>query len=403
MIRVLKIILPIVILLLGAGALALLISHRKPVDRRPVERLPILIETVKVDRQAYQFSVSSEGTVEPVSDILLSTELEGRVEFIAPFLEDGGFFDKGEVLLRIDARDYELAVVQAQALVTQAQARLLMEETEADVSRREWQSMGQGKKPSPLVLREPQLAAAKANVESAIAALEKANLDLEKTQVRAPFNGRVWEKRVGIGQFVRRGDAVARLYAIDFAEVRLPLPLEKLALLDLPLDVRDDGLVGNDPPVGLSASFGGKPHQWVGRIVRTEGEIDRRSRMITLVARVMDPYGTKSSGTQAPLAVGLFVQAKIEGRRVSDVYVVPRAALRSGAQVWVVDKENRLRDRAVEVLWTGRELAVLRSPVALDQPICVSALNTPVMGMKVAITNGERTTPQASQRAGGIE
>ena len=214
---------------------------------------------------------------------------------ISESLAAGGFFEDGEVLLKIDRREYELAVVRARAAIAQAELKLATEEEEAAVARMEWESLGQGE-PPPLVVRAPQIAEAEAMLASAEAAFEQAEYDLERTVVKAPYAGRVREKRVDVGQFVSRGSSIARLYSVDYAEVRLPIPDKDLAYVNLPLAYRGQKERAAGPRVTLMANFAGKRHRWQGRIVRTEGEIDPRTRMVQAIAQVDDPYGRARPG-----------------------------------------------------------------------------------------------------------
>jgi multidrug efflux pump subunit AcrA (membrane-fusion protein) len=186
-----------------------------------------------------------------------------------------------------------------------------------------------------------------------------------------------------VGQFVSRGSPIGRLYAVDYAEIRLPIPDEQLAFIDLPLARRDDASLDDAPRVRVRARFAGANHTWEGRIVRTEGEIDRRSRMVHAVARVEDPYGLGADGKRAPLAVGLFVEAEIQGHLARGATVLPRSALRDGNRVWVVDADDRLRFREVDVLRVYGSEVVIRDGLRQGERVCVSPLLTVVDGMQV--------------------
>ena len=224
---------------------------------------------------------------------------------------------------------------------------------------------------------------ASANLADARIALEQAEWDLARIEITAPFEGRVREESVDVGQFVSRGAAIASIYATDYAEIRLPIADDQLAYLRLPnmREANED----EGPAVRLRARFAGMEHEWMGRVVRTEGEIDPRSRMVHVVARVEHPYRTDEDAgdARAPLAVGLFVQAEIEGPVLEDVIVVPRYAMRDDSHVLVVDAENRLRTRSVEVLRIDRDDVLIRSDLAAGERICVSPIQIVVEGMQV--------------------
>lgn len=215
--------------------------------------------------------------------------------------------------------------------------------------------------------------------------LVQAERDLARTSLRAVFTGRVRDESVDVGQFVTRGAPIATLYAVDWAEVRLPVPDEELAFLDLPLVWRDGSANPPGPDVRLFARFGGAEREWRGRVVRTEGEIDARSRMVHVVARVEDPHGRASDGDSSPLAVGLFVRGEIQGRVAPGVVVLPRAALRGDRQVLVLDAEGRLRFRDVVVLRSLRDQIVVSAGLSAGERVCVSALETVVDGMQVRV------------------
>ncbi|MCP5519610.1 MAG: efflux RND transporter periplasmic adaptor subunit [Verrucomicrobiales bacterium] len=382
--------LPVAIIGVGAVALVAMIKLKPEVKPAPREIVLPLVRALEITPTNHQFRVRTQGTVSPRTEINLIAEVPGRIVTIAPAFTQGGFFAAGEVLLAIDARDYELAVTRARAALAEAQTRLQREQAEADIARDEWKRLGQGE-PSPLLLREPQLAEAAAIVESARASRQIAERDLERCQVKAPFAGCIRRKQADIGQYVNRGELLARIYAVDYAEVRLPLALDEVGYLDLP--VRYDGLPANDAGPGaavrLSASIGQQVHEWPGRIVRTEGEIDTRTRMITAVARVDDPYARSVDWKQPPLAVGLFVDAEIQGVRAENVYVAPRAAFRMPDTLLVVDAETRMRFRHIEVLRLEPDYVVFRGGMQTGDRVCGSPLEVITQGMQVRVIDDE--------------
>jgi RND family efflux transporter MFP subunit len=394
--RFLKIVLPLIIVAAASVAAVAIIKSKPPVEVRHPEVLPPLVRTETVALTDLTFSVSSQGTVVPRTESRLVPEVSGRVIWVAPSFETGGFFEEGESLLRIDVSDYEQILIRARASVAQAELRLAQEEAEARVARAEWEELGGDEEAQPLTLREPQLAEARAALESAKAAREQAELDLERTEVKAPYAGRVREKLVDLGQFVNRGTAVARIYSVDFAEVRLPIPDYELAYLDLPLRYRGEEAPQSGPRVTLSTNFAGMRCKWEGRIVRTEGEIDPASRMVHAVARVKDPYARGDDADRPPLAAGMFVNAEIEGKNAKDVAVLPRAALHGTNRVWVVDQDDRLRFREVELLRTTRTEIVIRSGLEAGERICLSPLEAVTDGMQVRTNKPEEAQGEES-------
>jgi RND family efflux transporter MFP subunit len=380
--RILKIVLPVALIAIGAIAAATLIGSRQEPERLPVEVTHPLVRVQRIRQQDLQMTVHSQGTVSPRTESTLVPEVAGRVIWVAPNLASGGFFERDDVLLRIDTHDYEQSVVQARAAVAHSRLRLAQELAEADVARQEWRDLGQGDAP-PLTLRVPQLAEAEAAVASAEAVLQRAERDLERTAIRAPYAGRVRRKHVDVGQYVAPGTTLATIYAVDYAEIRLPLPDDDLAYLDLPLDYRGETASMRGPRVTLTASFAGRAFEWRGRIVRTEGEIDRRSRMVHAVASVKDPYGRGDDPDRPPLAAGLFVDAEIEGRTVHGVAVIPRSAVRGDDQVLVVTDDDRLHFRTIEILRRKQDKVVVASGLAEGERLCVSPLSAVTDGMRV--------------------
>ena len=386
-VRTLKIVAPLLVLG-GAGLVAVVMYwNRPPVEVQAPVFTPPGVRVEAVTLRDVPFSVTSQGTVRPRTESQLVTEIAGRVTSIAPSFAEGGFFESGDVLVTIDPFDYQQAVVSARSQLAQARLRLAQEEAEAEVAIREWDALGRGD-PRALTLREPQLEDARASVAGAEASLKRAERDLERAEIVAPYAGRIRQKNVDIGQFVRVGDAVATIYAVDAAEVRLPLPDEQLAYLDLPLSYRG-GADQPQPRVTLRATFAGEAHEWQGRIVRTESEIDPVSRMVHAVAEVLDPYAPGPNRRRPPLAVGMYVEAEIVGRTVRNVAVVPRAALRGRDRVLLVDAGDRLSFREIDILRATTDAIYVRSGLAEGELVVVSPLDTPTEGMRVQLADAD--------------
>jgi RND family efflux transporter MFP subunit len=408
--RAMKILLPLVVLSLGALGAVVMIALRPAPEARPQEPVAPLVRTIRVMPQDVHFIVSAQGTIMPRRQSDLVPQVSGEVVWVSPDLAAGGFFAQGEVLLRIDPADYEAALESARANEARA---------ESEYARARKERARQGRLADRSVASEAHiddaenaLRVAQASLREKRAQLERAERDLTRTELRAPYAGRVREKSVDVGQFVSRGQLLAKLYAVDYAEVRLPLPDRELAYLDLSLAYRsereDDEPGGSEadaaaesqsaapepaapgPAVSLHAEFAGRMHTWQGFIVRTEGEIDPKSRMVNVVARVEDPYGRDTAGERPPLAVGLFVQAEIAGRLAPGAFVVPRSALRRDEadrkhRVLVVDDELRLWPREVEVLRQERERVVLGDGLLAGERVCISPLRAVVDGMRVRV------------------
>ncbi len=399
-----KVLLPIA-LVAGSAVLAIALVVARPRASSDVHEPPApLVRVVEAAPGDVALVVRTQGRVEPRAEIDLVVEVGGKVLEVAPTLAAGGFFRTGDLLVRLDPLDYRLAVDRTKAEVARAEVRVAMEKAEAEVAVREWKDMGEGAAP-PLVRREPQQAEAAAALSAARALLAQAERDLARTEIRAPFDGRVRSEDVDVGQFVSRGEKLARIYSTDVAEIRLPLVDEDLAYLDLPMARRDADAGMQGPEVTVQADFAGRRWRWKGRIVRTEGQIDPTTHVIHAVARVDDPYGGDDP-SRPPLAAGLFVEAEIAGRLVRGVVTLPRAAMRGESRVLVVDAEERLRSRKVRVLRREADHVIVSEGVEGGDRVCVSPLEVATDGMKVRVADqgshgdGEAGAEGRHRRAG---
>lgn len=363
----LKFILPVVFLLVALLVVFVLVQAR-PVAAREEAIVPApLVRVMTVDTKDVAMQIASQGTVEPHTETTIVAQAGGNVDAVSPKFGSGGVFRRGETMLQLDARDYRVAVAQSEAAVAQAKLRLAREEAEAEIAREEWEKLGSGE-PGPLVLRTPQLAEARAALAAAEASVMQARLNLERTTIRAPYDGILLEKLADVGQFVGPGTPIARMAAADYVEVELPVASEDLAHIDLE----------SGPSVVLRSRFGGTVAQWPGRIVRTSGQIDPATRMLGLIARVENPFVGST-----PLRIGQFVEALIEGRSAERVIEIPRAALRQGRQVLVVDETSRLHFREVEVLRMTNQAAFVAWGLQPGETIVLSQMDAPVAGMTV--------------------
>jgi RND family efflux transporter MFP subunit len=364
-------------------------------ERRDPPRPVPAVEVLELLPTDYQVVLESRGTVQPRTQSTLIPEVAGRIIEVSPSFRNGGFFEAGDRLARIDPRDYRNAVTVARSELAQARLRLEEERAQADQARRDWEKLGQGGEPSPLVLREPQLASARAAVAAAEARLRQAEVDLERTEIRAPYGGRVLEKQADMGQYVTSGTVLATIYATDYVEIRLPLTDEQQAFVDLPEAYRDGAPDTGGPPVTLSARVGRDRVTWEGRIVRTEGAIDTRSRQLFVVAQVDDPYARRP-GTP-PLKIGQFVEARIRGEVLEDVLLVPRGAVQQGREVFVVTPEDTLERRELDVVWRDAGHVVVTGGLAPGERISLTPLPFAADGVAVRVV-GDGDAPRTASR-----
>ena len=385
--NVLRVLAPVLIVGVAAVAAQKIVESRQVPEPTPPEAVIPLVRTVTAGVQSVTLNVEAQGTVLPRTETMLKAEVAARIVKIAPSLASGGFFEEGELLLELDATDFEANLQEAQAGVSRAEAKLAQEEADASIARRDWETMGRNDEPPPLVLRIPQLAEARAELAAAKAMKAKADRDIARTRILAPYAGRVRERMVDLGQFVDRGADLATIYAIDYAEVRLPVPDQDLALLDAPMLHSGSG-VDAGPSVAFTARFGGNEHLWEGRVVRTEGIIDPETRCVILVARVDDPYGQDDMSARPPLLAGLFVDAVIEGRELPSAITLPREALRSNERVFVLGNEGVLEIREASVITGDADTVVLVGGVEPGERVVVSPVELPVDGMSLRDAEG---------------
>jgi RND family efflux transporter MFP subunit len=372
--------LPLFVLLAGFLAAAALIVSGPKIEPQPSRNIAPLVRIVEANPGKHRFVVTTQGTVSPRTESDLVPEVDGRVITMSPALVSGGFFTKGDVLLEIDPLDYEVALEQAGANLARAESDL---NNENKNHVRQMDLIDRGAiSDAEIDNSENRVAIAEAVLREATARLARAERDLSRTRVIAPYNGRVRSERVDLGQFVRRGEAIGTLYAVDYAEVRLPIPNIDLGFLDLPLNVAGNELT-NIVPVKLRTEFAGVQQSWDGRIVRTEGELDPATRMVQVVASVANPYDQASN--RAPLAVGLFVEAEILGREVDNVSVLPRSALREDNRVLLVDNNDQLVFREVRVLRRADDKVYIGSGLSRGDRICISPLQSSTEGMQVRV------------------
>ena len=380
-----KFVLPLLVLLFALLGAAALLATAPPVPTAPPDRILAAVRVIRVEPGPLRLIVRSQGAVAPRTESDLIPEVSGPIVWISPALVSGGFFQKGEPLLRIDQLDYKANAAKARASLARAEGE--HQHAVRNLARRERLLANDITSTSQLDDARRSARVAAATLDEARVSVEQAKRDLDRTEVRAPFSGRVRSEHVDVGQLVSRGAPVATLYATDFVEVRLPIPDRELAYLSLPR-WRAGEPAGEGPAVLLRATFAGREHTWTGRVVRTEGEIDPKSRMVHVVARIKDPYRIESGGAapaaaRPPLAIGLFVRAEIEGILVEDVRVVPRSAMRDDRRLMVVDADDRLHLRDVEVLRIDREEVLIRTHLAPDERVCISPMQVVVDGMRV--------------------
>jgi RND family efflux transporter MFP subunit len=357
---------------------AMMMATREEVTRQKMTLPAPMVKTIKAVVGPERVRITGEGTVSPLREIDLVSQVGGRVVFMSPALVDGGMFEKNDILLRIDPVDYELAVKAAQARVKDLESRLMLTEEEAEAAREEWKIQNDGDdntSPPPLVAKEPQLAAANAALAGAKADLDKARLNLERTNIKAPFDGRISSKSVDLGQFVGVGQRLGALFSVEAAEISVPLENVDLRWIEVP------GFTsGNvsESETRVIADIAGETVIREAKLMRTEGRLDARTRMVNVIVRVERPYDK-----MPPLAVGLFVRVEIEGVTLPNALWLPRSTIREGGIVYIVDSESRIRFRQVEIARYDRDEVLILSGLASGDLIVISPMKIVTEGMKV--------------------
>jgi RND family efflux transporter MFP subunit len=379
--KVLRFLAPALVLVAGVAIVQVLIAAKPEPEKKDEDARPISLYVDEVKAEQVTITVKTQGEVRPKTEIDLIPQVSGRIIAMSESFNEGAEFTPDSMLLKIDDTEYQLASIRAAARVAEAQTALEREHATAKLKEEEWRERRKDQEPTPFSLNLTQVAEAEAKLLSAKADLSKARLDLERTEIRVPFFGRVRERYVGIGQYVTAGTKVARVFSIDIAEVRLPLTDSQLVELNLPLGYKAEDLLAA-PRVSFRATLGNRDFFWQGKIVRVDAAINQDTRLIYATAEVIDPYGLGATEGM-PLAVGMFVSAEIEGVSEQQAYVMPRLALRNQDTVYVINSDNRLEIRTVKVLSTSEEQVMVTGGVSQGEHVVTSTLPNAAEGMAV--------------------
>lgn len=376
------------ILVAGVIIFNLLLAFKPTPPKSERARVVPLVTTIKPETRTGALIIKGNGTVRPTREINLVSEVAGKIVSMSPSAVSGGFFQRGATLFKIDPTDYNNAVSVAEAEVTQRQYELLLAQEEVTIAREEWERLQKRKDASTtpaeselgsLVLKEPQLKLAASLLKSAEARLADAQTRLERTNLSAPFSGRVRSKQVDIGQYVGPGQIVATVYNTDEVEIAIPLQSGDAALIGN-LWQRDQNR-RIDIPARVYSTFGNETFEWEGYVDRTEGALDATTRTVNVVIRVKNPY-KESSASHPPLLIGTFVSAEIEGTSLDSFFVLPRAALKENNTVWVY-ADGKLEVHDVEVIQEEEGSVFIKAGLAASDQLISSKLDVFTDGMEV--------------------
>ncbi|WP_448213625.1 efflux RND transporter periplasmic adaptor subunit [Colwellia sp. MEBiC06753] len=383
-----QIIVPIGILLTGVLTFAALSSMKKPPEEKPeVDNTPIVaVEPVTVGDM--QLTVASHGVVKPKYETELVAQVSGQVVELSDTFVRGGFVSKGQLLARIDPNDYEAALIDAQASLASAKAALEMERAQGKVAEREWKRITDTS-PTELSLRKPQLAQELAQVKAAQAAVLRAQRNLERTEIRAPYDAMIESRGIGLGSFVVTGSNIGKLLGTAIAEVRLPVADNQLQFL------KQQGV---DAKVSLRGVFAGQEMLWQANIARGEGVVDNKSRMTYLVAQIDDPYALTSGNTNTPIRFGTYVNADIHGISIANATSIPRYLV-DHDRVAILDDESKLLFVDVNIIRQEGANVIISGGLHQGDRMIVSALDYPINGMKLALEGSKKLDSENVEQA----
>lgn len=354
------------------------------------------VEAIELTHQDYPVLVQSYGTVKPRTQSLLVSQASGQITNIGSKFYDGQFFQRGDTLLQLDNRDAKANVKIAQATLIDAQRLLQEEQSRATQAEGDWKRLGRTGKANDMILRKPQLLAAKAGLVSAEANLDKAKLELDRTQIIAPYDGRVLTTLVDLGQVVSQNTQLAEIYATDAVEIRLPIRNRDLGYIDLPEQYRDQKQPARLPAVNLHSRLVKQQH-WLGKIVRTESAIDESARQLHVVAMIDQPFAEKNNPAQpsddtqpnvnsrpVPIKIGQYVTAEIQGRTVADVIVIPEAAIYQNSFVYLA-KDDALQRRDISIEWQNGDVALIASGLSEGELLVTTPLGQVTSGTPIKL------------------
>ena len=373
---------PLLILIISCSVVWYIMNN-KPEARKnnkpPAQKLRT--EIMKPVSENYTVWVPSFGVVQPKTQSLVIAQVSGQIVEVSDKFRDGAFFEKGDTLLVIDDADYQAQLTIAQAELKQNEFTYEDEKARSALAVKEWYKLGNKKEPPSLVARKPQLNSSLSSLEASRAKVLQAKLNLRRSKIIAPFAGRVLNLEVDVGQVVNNGSTLGSIYAVDSAEIRLPIQQKLISHIDLPEIYRDSASEPTLIPVKISAEIGNKTHLWNGNIARVEGTIDSQTRQLFVVAEVKDPYKFRQDGTP-PLKIGQFVNVLIKGHELNNVVVLPRSAVTPAGNINVIE-DGILQRVAVTDLWKDNKQIVIKNDFSEKQYISISPLGDVVSGTKV--------------------
>ena len=378
-----NILLSLVVITAGIAGAAYITNTAPKARKRPPAKMTSLVRVISVNPDNHGVTVSAMGTVIPAREIVLEARVAGEIVAIHPEFTAGGFLEKESEILRIDPQDYQLALTLARAMVKDAESKLKLLVAEAEAAKDEWRELYRDQdqannEPPPLVFKAPQLSAARAMLTAEKAEVRKAQLNLSRTRIRAPFNAFVRAKQVDIGSQVSGQEKLAELVGTDEYWIQASIPVDRLDWMMIPRRPAEPGSA-----VRILHRNG---HEIAGRVLKLLGDLGSEGRMARILVEVKDPLNLKTGEENRPvILIGEYVKIEIEGRNLKNVYRIPRTALRDNSKIWVVNQDSKLDIRRVETLWRDAKTVLLREGLEPDDQLIVSDLPAPINGMPVQV------------------
>ena len=384
--KIIRIILPLIIFIIGVAGATQLVAMRQKEKPVPVQSKPLDVEVMTAEPQSIPITIRTTGTVRPAQQITITPQVGGKIESIPANLRPGGRFIQGDVIAQIESVDYKLALEAEKSRLKQAELELQLEQERKEAAQREWELLGKPGSPSSLALRKPQLAFAKANKSSAKASYKRAQLNIDRTKIIAPFNAIVRTKNIDMGQVVGVNTAIATLVGTDSLWVKASLPASRLTQVVVP--------TANNP-IGSTAKIIYSPNKDVkktisGQIIQLESELDPQSKTASVLIEVKNPFDIEG----LPILPGAFVEIYIEGKNMDKTYAIPNTALREGTHVLIADASDKLARKDVTVGWRFQNEVFIIGGIEQGDRVITSPVSFPVYGSEVAIMKPADATPE---------
>ena len=388
-----KAIIVTIIIAVTVAIIYLLFAFKPEAKKQQIPETIVRVDVIQASRSSYPTIVNANGTIEAETRGNLVAQISGEIINVSDNFKTGGSFKKGDVLIQIDQRDFRADLSQALASLSQAQANYSQEKANAKQAELDWKRLGNTTPAPPLVARKPQLAAAKAQLDSAQAAHQSAELNLSRTTLTAPYDGRIIERRAVLGQYVSTGTAIAEVFATDGVEVRLPISQDEFNQLGL--DSFSSESSNNEYAVLLNSKIGIQSYQWQADITRTDSTFDINTRQIDIIANVQDPFG-KTSGLPA-LKIGQFVSARIQGRVINDVFVIPNKSIREGSYLYVV-RDGKLAKQSITTIWQDDQNSLIKDGIGEGELVVTTSLNSTLAGARAKLADDIKENLQGKSK-----